>query len=119
MKVKNPNNPAMAQFSMRIPQDVFDYYKATFPQYTQRMRDILVKEARTWMAHNARVEKNKREFEEFMEATKERVRKAQEEIAELEGAGCQHEYASETVGNCLTQYTCRTCGHSYEVDSSD
>ena len=108
MKVKNPDKPAMAQFSMRIPQDVFDYYKNTFPQYTQRMRDILVKEARTWMAHNARVAKNVAEFRELWDR-----------LGEEKESGCQHEYASETVGNCLTQYTCRTCGHSYEVDSSD
>lgn len=102
--------PAMAHINLRIPKDVLDYYKTTFPQYTQRMRDILVKEARTWMEHNARVEKNKREFEESW--------KKIWGIEAKEG-GCQHEYASETVGNCLTQYTCRTCGHSYEVDSSD
>lgn len=44
------------------------------------------------------------------------------EKAEERAAGkprCDHEYASETVGNCLTLYTCRYCGHSYEIDSSD
>lgn len=33
--------------------------------------------------------------------------------------GCNHEYSSQTIGNCLNRLTCSKCGHSYTVDSSD
>ena len=36
-----------------------------------------------------------------------------------EGVPCTHSYASQTVGRCLTQYTCRHCGDSYQIDSGD
>lgn len=32
---------------------------------------------------------------------------------------CEHEYAQETLGRCYNKYTCKKCGYSYEVDSSD
>ena len=35
-----------------------------------------------------------------------------------EGVGCNHSYKSETVGRCLTRYTCE-CGDSYTIDSGD
>lgn len=36
-----------------------------------------------------------------------------------DGTPCRHEYTSRTIGRCLTEYTCRHCGHSYEIDSGD
>ena len=36
-----------------------------------------------------------------------------------DGTPCTHEYTSATVGRCLTEYTCRHCGHSYQIDSGD
>ncbi len=36
-----------------------------------------------------------------------------------DGTPCKHEYASATVGRCLTRYTCKHCGSSYEIDSGD
>ena len=36
-----------------------------------------------------------------------------------EGEPCHHSYTSETVGRCLTQYTCRYCGDRYQIDSGD
>jgi len=36
-----------------------------------------------------------------------------------DGTPCHHEYTSKTVGRCLTEYTCRHCSSSYQIDSSD
>lgn len=36
-----------------------------------------------------------------------------------EGKPCKHEYTSRNIGRCLTEYTCKHCGHRYEIDSSD
>ena len=36
-----------------------------------------------------------------------------------DGTPCKHEYTSATVGRCLTRYTCKHCGSSYEIDSGD
>jgi len=36
-----------------------------------------------------------------------------------DGTPCRHEYTSATVGRCLTEYTCKHCGHSYQIDSGD
>lgn len=36
-----------------------------------------------------------------------------------EGQPCVHEYTSRTIGRCLTEYTCKHCGHKYEIDSGD
>lgn len=36
-----------------------------------------------------------------------------------DGTPCRHDYTSRTVGRCLTEYTCRHCGHSYQIDSGD
>ncbi|AOJ62447.1 hypothetical protein WJ32_08240 [Burkholderia ubonensis] len=33
--------------------------------------------------------------------------------------GCKHVMESRRVGNCLHRYTCKTCGYSEVVDSSD
>lgn len=33
--------------------------------------------------------------------------------------GCQHDMASETVGNCLNRCTCKKCGFAETIDSSD
>ena len=33
--------------------------------------------------------------------------------------GCQHDSLEETVGRCLTKYTCKKCGYVETVDSSD
>lgn len=33
--------------------------------------------------------------------------------------GCQHDSNEETVGRCLTKYTCKKCGFVETVDSSD
>jgi len=36
-----------------------------------------------------------------------------------DGTPCKHEYTSQTVGRCLTRYTCKHCGSSHEIDSGD
>ncbi len=36
-----------------------------------------------------------------------------------DGTPCRHEYTSRTVGRCLTEYTCKHCGSSYQIDSGD
>ena len=32
---------------------------------------------------------------------------------------CQHVVESKSEGRCLTRYTCKACGYTYLVDSSD
>jgi hypothetical protein len=34
-------------------------------------------------------------------------------------AGERHDVKGMTLGRCLTQYTCHTCGISWNVDSGD
>jgi hypothetical protein len=34
-------------------------------------------------------------------------------------AGDCHELFFETIGNCLTRVTCKTCGYTYQIDSGD
>ncbi len=36
-----------------------------------------------------------------------------------DGTPCKHEYTSKTVGRCLTEYTCKHCGSSHQIDSGD
>jgi len=36
-----------------------------------------------------------------------------------QGQPCTHSYTSQTVGRCLTQYTCQHWGDSYQIDSGD
>lgn len=36
-----------------------------------------------------------------------------------DGTPCVHEYTSRTVGRCLTQYTCKHCITSFQIDSGD
>lgn len=36
-----------------------------------------------------------------------------------DGTPCKHEYSSQTVGRCLTEYTCKHCGDRYQIDSGD
>lgn len=36
-----------------------------------------------------------------------------------EGIPCTHSYMWETIGRCLTRYTCSDCGDSYTIDSGD
>ena len=36
-----------------------------------------------------------------------------------DGTPCTHEYVSRNAGRCLTDYTCKHCGHSYQIDSGD
>lgn len=33
--------------------------------------------------------------------------------------GCEHDWKIRKVGNCLNEYTCKNCGYSHTVDSSD
>lgn len=35
------------------------------------------------------------------------------------GEPCLHEYTGQSRGRCYTVYTCKHCGHSYDIDSSD
>jgi len=35
------------------------------------------------------------------------------------GEPCRHSYTSQTVGRCLTEYTCEHCGDRYQIDSGD
>ncbi len=32
---------------------------------------------------------------------------------------CKHEFTSRNIGRCLNEYTCKHCGKSYQIDSSD
>ena len=36
-----------------------------------------------------------------------------------DGTPCEHEYTGRTKGRCWTEYTCKHCGYSYDIDSSD
>ena len=36
-----------------------------------------------------------------------------------DGTPCKHEYEGVTRGRCYTVYTCKHCGDSYDIDSSD
>lgn len=36
-----------------------------------------------------------------------------------DGTPCTHSYKSQTVGRCLTEYTCEHCGDRYQIDSGD
>jgi hypothetical protein len=36
-----------------------------------------------------------------------------------EGVPCTHSYRGETVGRCLTDYTCIHCGERHQIDSGD
>jgi len=36
-----------------------------------------------------------------------------------DGTPCVHEYTGRQLGRCWTQYTCKHCGYSYDIDSSD
>ena len=36
-----------------------------------------------------------------------------------DGSPCRHEYAGRNAGKCLVTYTCKHCGHSFDIDSSD
>lgn len=40
-------------------------------------------------------------------------------LDEATGKGCQHEYVGRNAGRCYTVYTCKKCGSSYDIDSSD
>jgi hypothetical protein len=42
-----------------------------------------------------------------------------EVLLNKEGQPCHHSYKSQTVGRCLTQYTCVHCDDSYKIDSGD
>ena len=33
--------------------------------------------------------------------------------------GCEHDFDRVNVGNCLNSYTCKKCGYSETIDSSD
>lgn len=39
--------------------------------------------------------------------------------ARPDGTPCTHEYQGRDAGRCLTRFTCRHCGDTYEIDSSD
>jgi FMN phosphatase YigB (HAD superfamily) len=41
------------------------------------------------------------------------------ECREKRKEGLVHDFYSNDVGRCLTEYGCRTCGYVYKVDSSD
>ena len=36
-----------------------------------------------------------------------------------DGTPCKHSYKGETIGRCLTRYTCSECGDRYDIDSGD
>jgi hypothetical protein len=36
-----------------------------------------------------------------------------------DGEPCHHKYSSQTVGRCLTEYTCSECGDRFQIDSGD
>jgi hypothetical protein len=35
------------------------------------------------------------------------------------GLGCEHSYVIHSGGRCYHIYTCRKCGHRYDIDSGD
>ena len=35
------------------------------------------------------------------------------------GLPCTHDYEGVQKGRCYTVFTCRNCGHSYDIDSGD
>jgi hypothetical protein len=37
----------------------------------------------------------------------------------IDGLGCKHEYVGREAGRCYRIYTCRKCGHHYDIDSGD
>ncbi len=37
----------------------------------------------------------------------------------LLGDPCKHNYISQNVGRCLTEYKCTECGDRYQIDSGD
>lgn len=43
---------------------------------------------------------------------------SKKEIIYYEFSLCEHKFETTTVGNCLTQYKCKTCNYSHTVDSS-
>lgn len=36
-----------------------------------------------------------------------------------DGTACLHEYQGRTTSNCYHEYTCKHCGHRYDIDSGD
>ena len=36
-----------------------------------------------------------------------------------DGTPCAHEYVTKNLGRCYNNYTCKHCGYSYDIDSSD
>lgn len=36
-----------------------------------------------------------------------------------DGTPCVHEFVGRNAGRCYTIYTCRHCGYTYDIDSSD
>ena len=36
-----------------------------------------------------------------------------------EGVPCLHEYVAKSAGRSLTNYTCKHCNNSYQIDSGD
>jgi len=36
-----------------------------------------------------------------------------------DGTPCKHDYTSSNAGRCLTNYQCKHCNDSYEIDSGD
>lgn len=36
-----------------------------------------------------------------------------------DGTPCAHEYTGRTAGRCYVVYTCKHCGDTYSIDSSD
>ena len=36
-----------------------------------------------------------------------------------DGTPCEHEYTARIKGRCLTEYVCKHCSYTYEIDSSD
>jgi hypothetical protein len=59
-----------------------------------------------------------RDFYKELEGYFAEERRKAEEVGAIK-PHCDHEFTEENVGQCLTLYTCRFCGHSYEIDSSD
>ncbi len=39
--------------------------------------------------------------------------------ANKDGVACTHSYKSQTIGRCLTRYTCVHCTERYDIDSGD
>lgn len=106
---KKRDKPAMVYVTLRVPPELLQFYRDKYPEHTTAMRNILMREANMSIDF----------YKIWMESDERKKLIAESEARAASYAGCEHEYAQETLGRCYNKYTCKKCGYSYEVDSSD